>query len=828
VQYPDDGLLADAINAALRNLKLRLRFGWGGDATFAHPYSDMSSVIERIETDRPISGDFPTELSVLEGYSTGKMVIRLSGTRNGDELDVVRLFSPYQQNSPMYTVVTQNAVVELDVVVKTPSGDRVIRQFTGRIEELNPKLSEGIVEVICYDTTTECQREISPPIWAIDGYDREQNGFGKYPINATWLIDFVLRQCGFYSGPATTPYTKYFTTGNGGFLPEVGILSEGAGFIIGDYVSPRWIPGKYGYAINYSTPPGTVTTDTVGAFSAVGGGYANWRPVNEGTDANPTCLGPSAWVLLDPALDDSTHFFYSEYWIGDINNPTIITEARAYFYVTTDGFVQFSLLHEDGSWTKQWTYQIPGVVKDWYHVAAAACLGNTTVTFKLFVNGTDVSGSVTLVGGGSSGPYPTMLPAGNIPRDWGNFIAWRGFMPFQYHAWVQKEQSTITIADFPKDPPTTGRRSVIDLGLNELTHIKDHYQVDGWALLKDIVAAELGTIYADEYGTIYFKNHISVRRLSSYTENLTVDNVDDLEMRTSTRGVRNLVNFTAQSAAAWYTVAWALSDVRLYDSEVGVTYIRTEELDNVMCLDRRFPLPHLGESGAPPIPDRFDSNVTHGLVCSGLLIAYLNSAGDLDLPPGDTLPGPNWNLFAHSLEGPQERAIRSFVTARSVISPANVPGRFSLPDGRTPAIHIGGWKLKDDAPLSGTIENTGSQALYSKRSIELATSEWRQDFTSVQAVAAQLLHDTANPIPMFENIGVRGDPRRQLLDSHIIADPKNIGSRLLVTVMGIRRILIPDEPLRDFLTLRLRHPPGSWVLGDPVYGVLGSTTRLVP
>lgn len=108
----------------------------------------------------------------------------------------------------------------------------------------------------------------------------------------------------------------------------------------------------------------------------------------------------------------------------------------------------------------------------------------------------------------------------------------------------------------------------------------------------------------------------------------------------------------------------------------------------------------------------------------------------------------------------------------------------------------------------------------------MPSNNWTQSHAAMNYIAGELLADMArNPIPLVEDITVPGDPRVQLGDCLEITDAGPLGGSLTAVVTGIRRSLSSDG-LTDTYTLKLINRPAEWILGDPVYGVLGTSTIL--
>src|SRR6185436_8527987 len=145
-------------------------------------------------------------------------------------------------------------------------------------------------------------------------------------------------------------------------------------------------------------------------------------------------------------------------------------------------------------------------------------------------------------------------------------------------------------------------------------------------------------------------------------------------------------------------------------------------------------------------------------------------------------------------------------------------------DDATPFLNVGGSRLMPHDNDRQFVENTLSIATYGFRPVTLTGGQWLQDELTVDPLAESLLADTAKPHPFFQTLEIPGDPRVQLQDT-VRIDDEVLGGPIFASIVGIRRTLSKREGVHDAYTLRTFGAiGGSWIMGDPVFSIMGSTT----
>lgn len=427
-------------------------------------------------------------------------------------------------------------------------------------------------------------------------------------------------------------------------------------------------------------------------------------------------------------------------------------------------------------------------------------------------------------------------------------VSFSACMPMQYiQAWAYAGTAArMTAGDlgvWPMTPPVTTTPHHLSVGMNLLTNIPSVVNKDGWSLIKDVAAAELGVVFFDEYGSFKFYSRTDLPAFFQYpagstaltAPTLTTDWMADLGMTGAIDGVRNIVAWQSTSATAWFQTVWQPSqfntlDVAPFANLVVPIQSATTE---VFMTDGGF------------IPTTDPTNWGSLGVIKGWYAIRTDTNAQINATsgpnPGNTLGGVNVAIIP-SVGG--QFAVLSITNNNPYIV------RFSsIPTtgNGSPSFRIGGYTIISDPPQSGSVAHAGSRATYGDQTLSLGSNPWVQVPISAQAIATSLLNDTKSPIPIMQQVPIAGDPRIQLGDVVPVVDPGYEGSRFVAVVTAIHETFSAQQGgsgmgtpassspagtqsgqgLSTNLLLSLISPPGAWILGDPVWGVLGTTTQLV-
>ena len=435
-------------------------------------------------------------------------------------------------------------------------------------------------------------------------------------------------------------------------------------------------------------------------------------------------------------------------------------------------------------------------------------------------------------------------PVGSVGVPTNQLCAFGILMPMQYgQIWsYQGDASFMTgVNTWPKDPPTTVTPHHLGVSLNNLTNLPNVLNTDAWGLIKDVAGAELAVVFFDEYGSFQFYNRTDLKGFFTYplgstastAPQLTIDQMTDLGMTGAIDGVRNIIGWQSTSAETWFQTVWAPASYNTLDVSPFSTLVvpiadsTVQEFDTDCVFLGDFTPDLWTQFGLDKgwYAIRTDTGAALGTVRGG------NSFGGVTVTISTVLGGRFATL---SIQNTNAYTVRFS----------------SLPSGGgngSPSLRIGGYKLITDPAQSGLVAHAGSRVTYGDQTLDLGGSSWVQLPSSAQTIAQSILADTKNPIPIMQQIPIVGDPRIQLGDVFPITDPGYAGTRFVAVITAVHETFTAaqggagisaagatspagtqhGQGLSTDLMLALISPPGAWILGDPVWGVLGTTTQLV-
>jgi len=427
-------------------------------------------------------------------------------------------------------------------------------------------------------------------------------------------------------------------------------------------------------------------------------------------------------------------------------------------------------------------------------------------------------------------------------------VSFTACMPMQYiQAWQYPGTAArMTAGDlgvWPMSPPATVTPHHLSVGMNLLTNLPQQVNVDAWSLIKEVAAAELGVVFFDEYGSFKFYSRTDLRSFFQYpagstaitAPTLNTDWLTDIDMVGALDGVRNIVAWQSTSATSWFQTVYQPAQYNTLDVAPHSTLVVQIQSSTTTEFET--------DGGFIPTTDP----TTWGSL--GVIKGWYAIRTDTNAQINAT-SGPN---PGNTLGGVTVQIIPSVGGQFVVLSITNTNGytvRFSsIPStgAGSPTFRMGGYTVISDPPQAGSVAHSGSRTTFGDQTLSLGSSPWVQLPSSAQAIASSVLADTKSPVPILQQIPMVGDPRIQLGDVMPIVDPGYAGSRFIAVTTAIHETFTAPQSasgigtpaasspagtmhgqgLSTDLLLSLMSPPGAWILGDPVWGVLGTTTQLV-
>jgi hypothetical protein len=836
--------LANALSSKqVRNFTVSLKFDWLKNGGFADPNSDLSANFNSAVIDRQLVGDFPNELEVVEGYATGECTLTLEGYLPSDgKTPLWQAFSPYSGSS-YGTVGAIKVPITLDLYVLTalvPGGIQV-RQFAGYTSDAIPDEAAGTVQIVAYDITNTMTQSTTLQTWAADSYTRITLAQSYADVHdsgtvlLTWLIEELLRRGGVMQGPAWHPLASVAWTLNGSGLPSVGTIGIEDPFVTEfGLTGGNWTYGYGSYNVPQFTPAGDpsgiwgagnwgnccfVGASQLPAYSGGRGvtyvagnahGISAYAPSATYGSANSNLVGMSVWVKIDSAQTGTTQmttfFEDAQFNYGGSN------QYPAYGILSvTHSTGAVSLTVKNNGWGKTWTWTgSSNLTAGWHQVTCNIQFTSTAVNANVY------SGA-TLIASGNGGTASTLgAPVYAFPASGGNLVQIKCSGPAQYaQMWVQPNTALASVTQ----PPSTATPScTLDRSLTRLTWMPDINGVQGWDVAKQVAAAELGAIFADESGWVYFNNRVTItgRKLAANSvRTLTRDEFYNVQPESTLSSIANQVNWSVDTKLAFpYTSVYTSSQSSQFQVPANTTQQWPVTLSGAQSIRlggvSYHPQAQGGANSANP-SEPGGSGPSGTFTCNDWMQIYGPDYwydGFTAYSPGSGTPGSCPPIAGGVNVLPEIGTIGDHPDSRSmtlVLINGNTSGgviEFAVDDS-TPFLHVGGTTVQDQGTSTGMVSDATSIAQWQPRSISVPTSDFFQDAAYAPTLAGMLLADTKQPKPIFQTVDIVGDPRMQLQDVVTLADPFGLGANMYGSVVGYnRKIDSSSNGVRDTLTLR--------------------------
>lgn len=821
MQFADDVALATAIQRPDRRLASKLEIDWGHDGQYDHAYSDFSRLLLSAKRDGAIDSDLPERVNVVIGASSGDVRIRIGGRKRWDEYTAVQLLSPNRFDSPLYGTKVEGTKIRYSRVIYTSEGRKVVRQFTGKIREYYPSVQTGEVELVCQDNLDLNGSPVTFPLWGVGTVSPyfqfwyTDPAVGR-PFSTTWLIEEALRQCDYHTGPKPRDGCVSYQTCNGSLLPSFGYGHLAEGTNVDKYPhsltysnNNPWEEGLYGLAPRRITD----TTTNKAFFNSQSYVYV---PQN-GTSNGPVNLVWSAWVKFIPSAGASNRYVQSHFWLDDapaIDGGGSGSYGRATALVYEDGDFRMQvqegwLADQFGYRTWQWQWDLPAITDGWHYVSFAYKFRNNLIAYELKIDGV-AQGTAHVV----NSPGAFGFRHGTFGTKYSNPISFTTQIPVQHVQWSSK-----TLADFPvyvageELPPLNDDGlpfAIVNQTRSEIAWIPDTVDKDGWDLLKEIVSAEFGAIYINEYGQVVTIPHAQIRNVTEvmYQDAPTVndDQLMDFPVNPSVDQYRNAISISWTFRYSQEDIVWRNKSAKDYYLPVG---------------------------GNIPIDDYPVEDV----------IAIRSGVNYLSFEDNDEKAIPLWQTSIASCQyaNPDLESLGGYVVTLQVrnsqrtfglgfgagsMNPACYIGAFK--GANQPAMLVAGRRYSDSQTIRKIIRNEAAITANGGkvRMITIGDSPWRQTESTIDAIAGEdLMGDLITPVPAVNEVAIVGDPRIQYLDVLAIENRHSVTGKVFAQVLG-RGFDDTDSKFDDRLTLRLIRQPNNWILGDNELSDLGNTTIL--
>jgi hypothetical protein len=828
-----------------RYFTIKFMVDWARDGTYADVNSDLSSLVVSADIDRQLTGNYPAELEVTEGYAAAQMVVKLEGDAP-DGTPVWRLFSPYSIFH-QGTTAAMNTPCYLGLIVETTAGPVEIRQFTGVVRNGVPSRRTGGVHLIIRDAAALLQAPISLDCWAVDYYTREVvlgwQGIGHEDsgtIVASSVMDHVLRRSGFYEGPAWHPNVVLAWSLCGSALPEVGTFGfedpqiNGAwSFGYGQYTIPQFSPagkpaevfedGQYGKAFRGTGMPDYSGRSIIYLY---GNAHSPQRinPLSYGTN-NCNMIGISAWIKIDPAQTGTSvvqfHLEEARYDYSGINRYPAYIQIQV---VHSTGLTQLAFVEE--GWVDMWVTRGTVTGSGWHQITAVWAIKPTALEQYLF----DGFATVTLTPFGTQGTWPPTSmtyawPASSTNH--GQVIA-RGPMQFVQVFYMHNTPNVgyVHPAAAPVDPKVK-----LDLSTLRLLWRPKIRNRPAWDILRAISSADMGALYVTEHGVITFDNRETIKArqdIDNVAFELDLDQLEELDPQTVLESVINNITWGIHAKHAESELA-VFKSTKPSQFETAASTTRTQPItigDDVQSMRLSFVTYRPAAMGyqLDGSPTTYWQNYMQYYKPDFWADGFTPYGPGTRTDPS-LQPVPRTGANVQALLGFSDYIDQDPAHLRLTMSTGSAGTIWYAVDDSTAFLHVSGTKIIDDGTDNDDLSNAASIAIYGIRTHSLAGGEWLQDSLTVPDLAASLLADTQQPRPFFESLEVVGDPRVQLQDVGRVNDPEGMGGPIFASVVGIKRKISQQDGVKDQYTMRTFGAiGGAWIMDDPDFSIMDQTT----
>jgi hypothetical protein len=814
MQFNDGSPTSLALAAALapgqkRFFGVELRFDWQRDGSYGYTNNDLSDNYSSYTIDRQLTGAFPDKLEVTEGYSGAQLQITLEGVV-ADGTPVWRMFSPYSGFWPG-TIGAVGTPMYLNLLVQTSTGVTAVRRFTGYIQGALPSRKAGNVVVTCTDLSGILTNPVTLPVWA--------QGVGpKYNINVdrgtlplSWVLEYTLRSSGIYEGPAPHANAVLSWPLCHGFLPEIGtigiedadVVNNGSSFNVSSYITPpapdsssgyptdNYVPGRYGQALKPRglDPAGLRLFNTCAAHTSAAIQVAAPAPTN---GANQVPLG--GWVYIDSA-------------IAQTSSMTVLLEQRRSFSEAQPAMLSLSVSHQTGLVTGyvqnsgqvkmwNWSFTPAGLTTGWHYIAVSYSFVSSAIT--LFSN---VDGTITNRGtGGTSGGITSVTRGFDNTNT--NYVTLAINGPCQYwQLWWMPDTAAGSVT-WPKDQANP--RAQIDTSVTRLNWLPDLQSVESWEVLKAAASADMGALYADEFGVMRFANRLNIQARHSgglSVRTLSIDDMDEINPQTTFDSIINRITYFVQTKVAQDGIAYTTTDPGQWLTAAHSNRTGQITLSGVQSI-------RVGQVSWHPQTQ--GSIFGGGFACKDVMNFYKpdywmdgyagHQPGNNGDPSGCPPVGTGVNVYVYDGWGAgdqNQRHMRVFIT-----NDAATTMQESVED-TTPFLHVKGIILVADSSGSTSIMDSASQAQFGDRNFSMPQDDWHQDALTIGGLLApSLLADVKQAQPYFQSASIVGDPRLQLQDVVTIDDAGGMGGPIYASTVGINETADASTGLKQTLTLR--------------------------
>lgn len=719
------------------------------------PEDDISRKLADFKIDRDMRGQLPDEVLVVEGISAATGSGSLTAADTYDEiLDTVRYFSRTNPGSPIYGKPRDSRDFRLSARFLTDAGFETAPRLTGAVVRAIPvNAGSRTADIDVIDGRDRFRLPITLPAVIADGaWDGTSAIPTKPGLEASWIVSYVLAQCGYPLSPRPRAECRLHVPMHGSMTPFVQTPFSGAPLAKYEPSTVTSAPQRCEFAAG----PFFLAANPL----ADGAGYVQTKwPVNAAPVDMWNSVGRAVgirvemWVYrtgTEPGTDIAT---------VDVFNDTLPTQSKVRFFARNDGLLGVQVINGASSYNvfSGGTYSAGA----WHLVGVHVDDVNGRMAFRI-----DGTTTVTTHAATTAGALVTDAAVAAGLTSYGRVSDLHVSACDEATAWLPANHTSGAVVD--------------RLQNRQLSGIYPDKPVEAWTLLQDVTGAELGTCRIDYDGrpTVWSAarrnspDSLTVQRTVTAREHLT-----DLAYDDSRDMIRNLISVPWTSlTSSGFAPVWALTELVSLGIGQTVTY-------NV-----KFENPLAGSIATLTGTCQRNANGTGGgYGYTDVLESGIRANFTLTSPTAATITLVNispYVLWLVDTGGIPDLIMRGTVIKKVDTDPVQVQDAAAIARRGGPGI--------GEAPL------------------EVDDNPWRQSQPFAAGVAWGLLASLRDEQIVLTGITIPGDPRLEDLDRIQIQDPDGLVFDSPMLIEGIRDDFKPGS---YDTSLVARPARDQWILG---------------
>lgn len=225
-----DQALTDALTAPERTVRVRLSVDWDADGHGpAGSIDDLSGKVASLAVTSVLTTTTPEEVAVVEGNAAATATASLAaGSTDTEILNAVRYFSPLTLDGPLAGKERLARDVEVDAQILTRSGWQAVPILRGTTRALAVQVSSLSADLSILDYRSRLRELVELPPMVADAPATPNQASAKPGMEGTWIVSYVMYQCGEPVSPAPPAGCRYFNPLHGSAMPFVTLPNQGS------------------------------------------------------------------------------------------------------------------------------------------------------------------------------------------------------------------------------------------------------------------------------------------------------------------------------------------------------------------------------------------------------------------------------------------------------------------------------------------------------------------------------------------------------------------------------------------------------------------------